>query len=126
MKKAGILTKIVILVLVLAVPGFLYYLLVTLGKNHYKALPIFGLKTLATTTHKVHGKIVPDTIYHTLSDFHLVDQDGKPVTLASFENKIVVVDFFYTNCPGVCSQMNANLAMVADAYAKNKLLIRLL
>jgi protein SCO1/2 len=122
MKKAGILTKIIILVLVLALPGFLYYLLVTLGKNHYNALHIFGEKTLSGTSHKVHGKAIPDTIYHTLGDFNLTDQDGKPVSLASFKDKIVVVDFFYSTCPSVCSTMNANMQQLVDAYTKNKLL----
>ena len=56
MKKAGILKKIVILVLVLVVPGFLYYLLTAGGTNRYKPLPIFGPKQLAKTTHRVKGK----------------------------------------------------------------------
>jgi protein SCO1/2 len=61
MKKAGIFTKVTILVLVLVVPGFLYYLLVAEGKNRYHSLPIFGPKQVAKTTHKVKGKDIPDT-----------------------------------------------------------------
>ncbi len=106
MKKAGIVKKISILVLVLVVPGFLYYLLVSKGKNRYKPLPVFGPKQVAKTTHKVKGKDIPDTIYHTLPDFKLTDQNGKPVSLKTFADKIFVVDFFYTQCPSVCKLMN--------------------
>jgi protein SCO1/2 len=110
MKKAGILKKISILVLVLLVPGFLYYLLNVGGKNRYKPLAVFGPKVIAKTIHKVKGKDVPDTIYHTLPDFKLTDQDGNPVSLKYFDNKIVVVNFFYTGCPTVCKVMNENVS----------------
>lgn len=119
MRKAPLPAKILILVLVLAVPGFLYYLLVELGKNHYKPLSVFGPKTLAQTTHKDHGKMVPDTIYHHLPDFTLTDQDGRRVTLHDFDNKIFVACFFYTGCPDICRQMNENMSQLAADYAKN-------
>ncbi|MDP9077925.1 MAG: SCO family protein [Bacteroidota bacterium] len=121
MKKAGILKKISILVLVLLVPGFLYYLLNVGGKNRYKPLAVFGPKAIAKTTHKVKGKDVPDTIYHALPDFKLTDQDGNPVSLKYFDNKIVVVNFFYTGCPTVCKVMNENISTVAADYVRNKM-----
>lgn len=119
MKKGRILRKILILVVVLAVPGFLYYLLMVEGKNHYVPLRILGPKKLAGTTHEVKGKAVPDTIYHTLNDFTLTDQNGQQVSLKTFQDKILVVDFFYTHCPNVCALMNKNMAQLVDAYAKN-------
>jgi len=121
MKKAGLFKKITILVLVLIVPGFLYYLLTAEGKNRYKPLPIFGPKTLANTFHKVNGKNVPDTIFHTIPDFKLTDQDGKPVTLNSFDNKIFVVSYFYTGCPTVCFTTNHYISLLDSNYIKNKM-----
>jgi protein SCO1/2 len=121
MKKAGILKKIVILVLVLIVPGFLYYLLTAEGKNRYKPLPVFGPKQLAKTTHRVKGKDIPDTIYHSLPDFKLTDQDGSPVTLKSFDNKIFIASFFYTRCPTVCVTMNNYVRLLDSNYVKNKM-----
>lgn len=121
MKKAPLAAKILILVLVLAVPGFLYYLLVVLGKNRYKPLPVFGPKIVAATTHRVHGKDVPDTIYHHLPDFKLTDQYGREVTPATFDHKIFVACFFYTGCPDICRQMNENMSELAASYAKNKM-----
>jgi len=121
MKKAGIFTKVTILVLVLVVPGFLYYLLVAEGKNRYHSLPIFGPKQVAKTTHKVKGKDIPDTIFHALPDFKLTGQDGKPVSLKTFDNKIFVVSFFYTHCPNVCNQVNTNVEQLVSNYEKNKM-----
>jgi len=121
MKKAGILKKIAILVLVLLVPGFLYYLLTAEGKNRYKPLPIFGPKPLSGTFHTLKGKKIPDTLYHTLTDFKLTDQNGDPVSLKTFANKIFIANFFYTNCPTVCKVMNDNVSQLASTYANNKM-----
>lgn len=120
MKKARVLKKIVILVVVLAVPGFLYYLLTAEGKNRYKPLPVFGPKRLAETYHLVKGKKIPDTLYHTIPDFKLTDQDGNPVSLKTFENKIFVAGFFYSRCPTVCRVINMYMRQLDSVYAKNK------
>jgi len=121
MKKAAVLKKIVILVLVLVVPGFLYYLLVAEGKNRYKSLPVFGPKVVMKTTRRVKGEDIPDTLYHTLDDFELTDQNGAPVSFKTFEGKIFVANFFYTHCPGVCMDMNSNVSKLVGNYAANKL-----
>jgi protein SCO1/2 len=113
MKKAGLLKKISVLVLVLLVPGFLYYLLTAEGKNRYKPLPIFGPKQLAKTTHVAKGKVIPDTIFHSLPDFKLTDQNGNPVSLKTFDHKIFVASFFYTRCPNVCRLVNDNISQLA-------------
>ena len=117
----GAIKKIVILVLILAVPGFLYYLLTVKGKNRYKPLAIYGPKVVAKTSHKFHGTVIPDTIYHQVGDFTLTDQDGNKVSQAGFDGKIVIVSFFYTNCPTVCKQMNSNIDLLAHNYLNNKM-----
>ncbi|WP_448701172.1 SCO family protein [Mucilaginibacter sp. AW1-3] len=117
------LKSILILVLILAVPGFLYYLLTAKGKNRYKPLPIYGPKIVARTKHKgFHGKLVPDTVYHFVGDFNLTDQNGQTVTLKTFGNKILIVSFFFTNCPTVCAQVNRTLDSLAHDYVNNKLI----
>lgn len=35
-------------------------------------------------------------------DFSLVDQAGRPVSLADFGDRVLLVDFVYTRCPGPC------------------------
>lgn len=113
--------KVLILVTILAVPGFLYYLLQDQGKNRYKPLPFFGKKEVGKTFHSVRGKMIPDTIYHHVNDFKLINQEGDTVSWKSYEGKIVVVNIFYTK--GAADGTGfANKAMKAfDAtYAHNK------
>jgi protein SCO1/2 len=121
MRRAGTLKKLIILVLILALPGFLYYLLTAKGKNRYKPLPFYGPKEIAKTSHKYHGKVIPDTIYHKLNDFVLYDQDGKKVSFSTFDKKIFIASFFYTRCPNVCSAVNKNISDLAGVYRKNKM-----
>ncbi|WP_454801653.1 SCO family protein [Mucilaginibacter phyllosphaerae] len=119
MRKGSVLKKIIILVLILALPGFLYYLLTAKGKNRYKPLSFYGPKQVAKTGHKFHGTYIPDTIYHKLSDFNLTDQNGRQVSFKNFDKKIFIASFFYTNCPSVCAEVNKNIAELAYAYRKN-------
>lgn len=121
MSKISLVKKILILVMILALPGFLYYLLTAEGKNRYHALPFFGPKVLAKTTHKVKGKVIPDTIYHKLPDFKLYDQNGNVVTSKSLDDKIFVASFFYTHCPSVCTTINDNVNALLSDYAKNNM-----
>jgi len=113
--------KIIVLVMILALPGFLYYLLTAQGKNRYKPLPFFGPKTLSGTSHKFHDEVIPDTTYHKLPDFKLIDQSGATVTSKSFDNKIFVASFFYTHCPSVCNTINKNVNALLSDYVKNNM-----
>ena len=121
MNKTNVPKKIIILALILALPGFLYYLLTAKGKNRYEPLSYFGPKQLAKTSHIIKGKSIPDTIYHNIPDFNLQDQDGKAVSFATLKNKILIVNFFYTNCPNICEKVNQNITKLAAQYAHNKI-----
>ena len=101
--------KILILVTILAVPGFLYYLLQDKGKNRYRPLPIFGPKEVASTFHSVRGKQVPDSIYHKVANFLLINQNRDSVTLDSWKGKVIVLNLFYiqSNSDGAKMALNA-------------------
>ncbi len=117
------LKNITILVLILAVPGFLYYLLTAHGKNRYKPLRVYGPKIVAKTKHKgFHGAMIPDTIYHVVDDFNLTDQDGKAVSLKTFSDKILIVSFFFTHCPTICAEVNRNMDSLAHTFGNNKMI----
>jgi protein SCO1/2 len=112
--------KILILVTLLAVPGFLYYLLKEEGKNRYKPLPFFGPKVIAKTFHKVRGKKIADTLYHQVKDFNLQNQAGDVISLASYNRKVLVVNLFHTtgNTYGVDFTNKAVKAFLAS-YSNN-------
>jgi protein SCO1/2 len=115
--------KILILVTILAVPGFLYYLLQEKGKNRYKPLAVYGPKKVASTFHSVRGKKIPDTIYHVIADFNLLNQDSATRNWANYKGKIVLLNLFYTNGENYSITVaNKAMAAFAELYHKNKML----
>lgn len=83
-------------------------------KEAPKQLPVLGPKELVEK--EVNGNIVSDTIYHTIPDFRFRDQDSNYVSLATFNDKIYIADFFFTTCPTICPVMKSNLLKVYDQY----------
>ncbi len=67
---------------------------------------------------KLGRKIVEngDTIYHTIGDFRLVNQEGRDVTPDTFEDKIYVADFFFTSCPTICPTMKTQMLRVYQRF----------
>lgn len=61
------------------------------------------------------GKRVIDTVWHRLKDFHLVNQENKPVSWDSLKGKIVVADFFFTRCPTICPGLTRNMKRLAES-----------
>lgn len=120
--KSTSIKKVLILVTILALPGFLYNILQDQGKNRYKPLPIFGPKQVASTFHSVRGNQVPDTIYHKLGDFKLVNQAGDTVTVKNYDGKIQVINLFYTkgntDAVRIANQGMKNLEKI---YKRNKI-----
>lgn len=119
--KPASMKKVLILVTILAVPGFLYYLLQEKGKNRYKPLPYFGPKVVAGTFHSVRGEKVRDTIYHEVKGLSGFNQKGDPVTLDKYQGRILVFGLFYTRANTHAVEL-ANKAMRAFdvTYARNQ------
>ncbi|MBE5321270.1 SCO family protein [Pedobacter sp. MR2016-19] len=119
MKRSPI-KKVIILVSILAIPGFLFfYLLPHFAKNRYKSLPIFGEKVVAATFHSVKGKKIPDTIYHLVPDFKLLNQHSDTVSWKSFENKIVVLNLFHSGAKK--QQASKYIKQLSDGYEQKPL-----
>ena len=53
---------------------------------------------------------------HRVKDFNLINQNGNVITSKDYENKIYVVDFFFTRCPSICPIMTDNMKLVQDEY----------
>lgn len=113
--------KTLILVSILAIPGFLFfYLLPKFAKNRYKTLPVYGEKIVAKTFHSVKGKQIPDTIYHTVPNFSLVNQENETINWTSLKGKIVILNLFYKESS--LKDVNKNVKSIADGYQKNPLI----
>jgi len=52
--------------------------------------------------------------YHKISDFHLLNQNGKQITQSDYENKIYVADFFFTTCQTICPIMTGHMKKIQE------------
>lgn len=55
----------------------------------------------------------------TEADFHLIDHNGTPRSLADFRGKTVALFFGYTHCPDVCPTTLADLAQAMQKLGKD-------
>ncbi|WP_178988920.1 SCO family protein [Winogradskyella schleiferi] len=53
---------------------------------------------------------------HTISNFNLVNQNGKTITQEDYEDKIHVTDFFFTRCGSICPIMTSNMAQIQKEF----------
>jgi protein SCO1/2 len=58
------------------------------------------------------------SIGQTVSDFSLVDQTNRPVTLSEFRGKVVAITFIYTRCPlpDYCMRLSNNFAQLQKRF----------
>ena len=57
--------------------------------------------------------------FHKIPSFSLINQLGETITEEDVKGKVYVVNFFFTTCPGICSKMNQNLAIVQDEFVNH-------
>ena len=88
------------------------------NESRVKTLPFYNEATF-TPHWYTPNDIVLDT-FHRISPFKLINQEGNIITEKSFANKIYVVDFFFTVCPGICPKMTANMKDVQDEFLNDE------
>lgn len=68
---------------------------------------------------QVNSEMVDSTIqhvkkYHTISDFSLLNQNGKTITQDDYKDKIYVADFFFTTCQTICPIMTDHMLLIQE------------
>lgn len=71
-------------------------------------LPILGIPDITENG---------DTIPHRIPEFAFIDQNANTVTVATFEDKIYVADFFFTSCPSICPKMTQQMKRIYEQFA---------
>ncbi|MBT9186755.1 SCO family protein [Zobellia russellii] len=84
----------------------------------YNALQPPKILTIYQPT-MVNPELVDSTLqykrkYHTIADFSLINQNGKNITQADYNDKIYIADFFFTTCPTICPIMTKNMASIQE------------
>ena len=75
-------------------------------KEETERLPILG------NTEVLNG----DTIYHTVEDIPLVDQDSQVFQLSKMGDKVFIADFFFISCPTICPKVKKQMMRLYDQY----------
>jgi len=66
----------------------------------------------------IHSKAEMDSI-HTIPSFEFIDQDNNKINKESVKGKIYLVNFFYTECSGICPMMTSTLKIIDDTFKNN-------
>ena len=104
----------VFLILLFFIPGILclsfYYFFIrkplTTGAPLFKQLPHYGQAYLAD-----NGK---DSVFHKVSAFSFVNQDGKELSSSTLKGKMYAANFFFSTCQTICPKMATQMFRIQD------------
>lgn len=51
--------------------------------------------------------------------FEFTNQDGKSISNSFYNEKVYVVEFFFTTCPTICPKMNENMVKIQNEFYGN-------
>ena len=63
-----------------------------------------------------YGNIKYDSVYHTIADFKLTDQNGQMFTNSLLKGKIYVANFFFVTCPSICPRMTNLMSHLQNQF----------
>ena len=94
---------------------FLIFLGITsCNQNSKKELPIYNPSNI--NPELVDKSLRNTKNNHTVTDFSLINQNGKIITQDDYKDKIYVADFFFTRCQTICPIMTDNIAKLQDVF----------
>jgi protein SCO1/2 len=85
---------------------FVFFSILASCSNEEKKLPILGNRDI------VNG----DTIFHTVPDIQLTDQDSNMMRISEQGEKIFISDFFFTSCPSICPKVTKQMQRIYERY----------
>ena len=81
-------------------------------KPELKELPIYGNKEFDVSIDK-------DTLYHKIPEWSFINQNAQIISSKKLDNKIKLVDFFFTSCPTICPKMTLNMVKIQSLLNDN-------
>jgi protein SCO1/2 len=114
--------KIIAILVVLVVPLASYFWVNSLSKDAVAMPKRYFYDSVGTTT--IRGKTVPDTLWHKIRPFKLVNQLGDSVGLEDLQGRVIIADFFFTSCPSICPTLTRNMKKLQDSFKKTDSLVR--
>ncbi len=106
--------KWVVFLLVVFLPFFCYFLLKITSQRALVMPRHYIYDSLVEKN--VNGRLEVDTVWHTLSDLHIVNQFNDTVSLWQLKGKILVIDYFFTRCAGICPKLTKNMQQLQQSF----------
>lgn len=94
--------------------ALVFFSLTSCNKASERALPIYNPSDFDPVL--VDRSLREINKNHKVSDFSLINQSGDIITQKEYENKIYVVDFFFTRCQTICPIMTNNMAKIQKEF----------
>lgn len=107
MKPAKTMWAFIALIFVVPV---IVYSLVSWYQNKYEKLPVYN------------SSDKNENLLTQLSSFNLLNQDGRKLNKDDWDNKLLVIDFFFTHCPSICPKLTKALKEVKSNFNKENFL----
>ena len=60
-----------------------------------------------------------DTVYHTVDDIVLTDQDSQMFRISETGKRVIIGDFFFTSCPSICPKVTKQMMRIYEKYKDN-------
>jgi len=76
-------------------------------------------KTVPVESLPIYGESNDDGTQHIVSDFTLINQDGKEVSIDDYKDKVFVADFFFATCQSICPVMSNQMERIAGHFKNN-------
>ena len=90
----------------------LYLLVPVLLFSIWQCVPEHTRLPYLGNTEVVNG----DSVYHTVPDISLIDQDSQVLHISTFADKAIIADFFFTSCPSICPKVAKQMLRIYDRY----------
>ena len=102
--------------LIIIIPvTFYYFFAIQFKRPTLQILPIAGNHQVVEKTDS-SGNSYNDTIYHSLPKFSFISHLGDTVTNEVMNNRVVIVDYFFTTCPNICIDMSKSMYKVQQKF----------
>lgn len=83
-----------------------------------RKLPIYGFRDTKNIKNS-DGSTTIDTVYQTIPQFNLLNQDSVNISNDTFKGKVYIADFFFTSCTTICPTMHRNMKTIFEQYKDN-------
>lgn len=104
----------VLAVLIIFVIGVVVIIYINYNSMNIKKLPVFS--PCDVNPELYDSSLYRNCIGHKITDFKLFDQLNRSVNIELLKNKIIVADFFFVSCPGICLKMTKNLQGIHNLF----------